>query len=304
LEGLVYCPFCPFAAIVEDPTQQIFECLNCGVHSCRHCRVKSHHPLSCAGNAIRHQLDLIIAYRNENKLAAKHVVEEEMTKAFVRTCNNCKQVFLKEEGCNRIECTCGNLQCYVCSSNIDDYSHFDQINEDGRKCPLHGDTETLLKEQVAVAQERTVQKLLGEGTGLQDDDIRVDKTLNAYEPEIPEVPTPVLATQPQFQPAPPLFQPCIQYGVLRDWNDPVGHLCMPQLHLCVTCNKTFGAARSLSQHQKAKDHTNHRCAQCSKVFKSPDSLLQHQRDTNGSCAQGKRKRMRSQTSHPRKRRRV
>lgn len=49
LEGMVHCPFCPFAAIMEDPTDRIFQCLNpaCGERSCRYCRVKSHHPLSC-----------------------------------------------------------------------------------------------------------------------------------------------------------------------------------------------------------------------------------------------------------------
>ena len=47
LEGLVYCPFCPFAAIMEDPTDKVFECLQCGEISCRYCRVKSHHPMSC-----------------------------------------------------------------------------------------------------------------------------------------------------------------------------------------------------------------------------------------------------------------
>lgn len=47
LDGIVYCPFCPFAAIMDDPTDRIFECLGCGVASCRYCRVKNHHPLSC-----------------------------------------------------------------------------------------------------------------------------------------------------------------------------------------------------------------------------------------------------------------
>lgn len=49
LEGLVKCPFCDFAAIMEDPTDRIFECQNpsCGTLSCRYCLVKSHHPLSC-----------------------------------------------------------------------------------------------------------------------------------------------------------------------------------------------------------------------------------------------------------------
>jgi hypothetical protein len=45
----VYCPFCGFCAIMEDPTDRIFECLKCGVKSCRYCHVKSHHPISCEG---------------------------------------------------------------------------------------------------------------------------------------------------------------------------------------------------------------------------------------------------------------
>lgn len=47
LDGLVHCPFCSFAAIMEDPTDRIFECYGCKISSCRYCRVKSHHPLSC-----------------------------------------------------------------------------------------------------------------------------------------------------------------------------------------------------------------------------------------------------------------
>ena len=51
IDGLVFCLFCPFAAIMEDPTDRIFECLNekCGKRSCRECRVESHHPLTCEG---------------------------------------------------------------------------------------------------------------------------------------------------------------------------------------------------------------------------------------------------------------
>ena len=49
--GLVHCPFCNFAAIMDDPCDLIFECANpdCGVRSCRSCRVKSHAPISCTG---------------------------------------------------------------------------------------------------------------------------------------------------------------------------------------------------------------------------------------------------------------
>lgn len=131
---------------------------------------------------------LIIVYQAENKLTAKHVVEEAMTEAFVRKCNNCSKVFLKEGGCHRMKCLCGNLQCYVCEINVADYSHFDQLGV-GKKCPLYGEMQELLNEQVAVAQERTVQELLKNRVELEDDDIRVDKQLvaNALNPELPFV---------------------------------------------------------------------------------------------------------------------
>lgn len=102
---------------------------------------------------------LIVAYQAENKLTAKHVVEEAMTEAFVRKCNNCSKVFLKEGGCNRMKCLCGNLQCYVCEMNVADYSHFDNLGS-GKICLLFGEMQEVLKEQVAMAQERTVQELL------------------------------------------------------------------------------------------------------------------------------------------------
>src|SRR5208282_1462883 len=115
------------AAIMEDPTDRIFECLNCGNYSCRYCHVKSHHPMSCESNTFI-MVPLITEYQAESKLSAKHAVEEAMTDALVRKCNKCEKRFLKEDGCNKMRCSCGNQQCYVCSANVIDYNHFDQAN--------------------------------------------------------------------------------------------------------------------------------------------------------------------------------
>ena len=124
---------------------------------------------------------LNIAYQTEHKLTAKHVVEEAMTKALVRTCNKCNTPFLKEEGCNKMTCTCGNFQCYVCSSDVVDYTHFDQTGDgSGKGCPLYGDMKQILRNQVAIAQEKTLQALLESGAGLEDEDIRVDKKVTPY----------------------------------------------------------------------------------------------------------------------------
>jgi hypothetical protein len=122
---------------------------------------------------------LIIAYQaGTGRLGAKHIVEETMTKAFVRKCNNCNKAFVKEGGCNGMKCFCGNLQCYVCESDVADYSHFDKL-VNGQICPLYGEMQELLKEQVAMAQERTVRELLKTRAELEDDDVRVDQEVGA-----------------------------------------------------------------------------------------------------------------------------
>ena len=94
-----------------------------------------------------------------------------MTAALVRKCNKCAKPFLKEYGCNKMKCSCGNIQCYVCSKDISGYSHFN----DESPCPMYGDMADLLKKQVDTAEEETVQKLLKTRSDLKDEDIRVER---------------------------------------------------------------------------------------------------------------------------------
>ena len=255
-------------------------------------------------------IELILGYQAENKLAAKHVVEEAMTEAFVRKCNNCNRAFVKEDGCNKMKCMCGNLQCYVCSSNVADYSHFGS----GMMCSLYGNMQEVLKEQVAVAEERTVRELLKTRAGLKDDDVRVDKRVdtniyNRINLETPRPPIPIQAPLRRNLWNPEVFLPC---GVPPILNG-VERVRRPLVHRCIECDRIFGSADSLSQHRSAK-HNNGgnmapagptRCITCHKSFHSPDSLSQHRRDKHGPGAHGsKRKRRGSVTSSPQKKRRV
>lgn len=50
--------------------------------------------------------------------------QEAMTKAVARECPSCKKAFVKHDGCNKMKCTCNALSCYLCGSQIRDYSHF------------------------------------------------------------------------------------------------------------------------------------------------------------------------------------
>jgi len=235
----------------------------------------------------------MLAYREGNKLTAKHIVEEAMTKALVRKCNKCNKPFLKEGGCNRVKCECGNLNCYVCESDVVDYSHFDNP-QNGKECPLYGDMQELLKKQVAVAQERTVRGLLKERSDLEDDDVRVDKEAGTYDIDnnsdldnsdldnsVMRYLPPGMANRVAFDP-----QPARIHYDHEVWHELyLGHRCYP-------CNKDFGSAHSLSQHRSAKHiyqlrhepyHRGHRCGPCNTSFGSAHLLFQHQSAKHTQC---------------------
>jgi len=95
-----------------------------------------------------------------------------MTAALVQICNKCAKPFVKLHGCNKMTCNCGNLQCYVCGANIQDYRHFER--QGGSKCPLYESNDTRLDTKIRNAQEEAVKKVMEEVEGLNEDDIRVE----------------------------------------------------------------------------------------------------------------------------------
>jgi E3 ubiquitin-protein ligase RNF216 len=73
-------------------------------------------------------------------------VEEAITAAKIRRCPSCKKGFIKESGCNKITCGCGNKICYLCQESITGYEHFCRTphctHKDGcTKCPLYTNAE-------------------------------------------------------------------------------------------------------------------------------------------------------------------
>ncbi|KAI9031991.1 hypothetical protein DFJ74DRAFT_592509, partial [Hyaloraphidium curvatum] len=141
IEGLVDCPFCYFAIILEDDLGEavtLFHCLNpaCSVVSCRLCRKPNHLPKRCGEE------------ERDRALNVQHTVEEAMTEALVRSCPNCPgSRFFKVDGCNKMTCpTCRATICYVCRQVIPGYQHFShgadgKPNPDSKnRCPLWDDT--------------------------------------------------------------------------------------------------------------------------------------------------------------------
>lgn len=86
LEDIEECPFCDYKAILP-PIEEDFEfrCLNpeCEKVSCRRCKAVSHIPISCEQHA------------KDNKINSRHKLEEAMTAALIRSCNKCKNQFIK-----------------------------------------------------------------------------------------------------------------------------------------------------------------------------------------------------------------
>ncbi|KAK8861257.1 hypothetical protein IAR55_002076 [Kwoniella newhampshirensis] len=197
IEGLESCPVCPFAAIVDDPNDKLFRCMNeeCGQVTCRKCRNKEHIPKTCEETAA------------DRKLDKRHTVEDAMSEALIRKCPKCSKPFIKDFGCNKICCfQCGAISCYICRKPIQGYDHFDQTPEQYQrpkqagKCPLWDGSERKLDDEAILAardeaQERARAAAAEEGVQLAEEDLNVDmpNALNG----------PLARLAPHALPAPP-----------------------------------------------------------------------------------------------------
>lgn len=112
LDGFETCPFCDYGNLA-NPDDKVFVCknLDCSKESCRGCRHESHIPIKCSE----------IEYDEDVKLRTQ--IEDAMTNALVRKCT-CGKKIIKESGCNKMTCTCGNTMCYICGVMNINYNHF------------------------------------------------------------------------------------------------------------------------------------------------------------------------------------
>ncbi|XP_067012881.2 uncharacterized protein [Anabrus simplex] len=150
IPGLETCQFCDFATI-PAPEDKVFHCLNpeCMKNTCRLCKEPDHLPLRC--DEVEHI----------EEVRMRTYIENRMTEALVRTCWKCKQQFIKEDGCNKMRCTCGALMCYICRQPVSDYSHFNPMGgTEFDKCPLFSTNEelhvTAVKEEAKKAKKEVL----------------------------------------------------------------------------------------------------------------------------------------------------
>ncbi|CAG0898458.1 unnamed protein product [Darwinula stevensoni] len=156
IQNLECCAFCDFATIMEDPKEKIFRCLNpeCMKESCRLCKRPSHIPRRCEE-----------IQQEEGAERARVYFENELSEAVIRTCSKCGTRFMKEEGCNKMTCSCGAKMCYLCKKPVEDYSHF--ADNDPSKCPLWTDSMSLHAKEVHVKAAEVKKKLQDENPNLE-----------------------------------------------------------------------------------------------------------------------------------------
>ncbi|KAF9301288.1 hypothetical protein BGZ74_006887 [Mortierella antarctica] len=159
LDSLVECPFCSYAAVVENDDDKEFRCMGrkCRKVSCRLCKAPTHIPLSCD------------EYQKEQEknsvLSVQHKLEEHMSEALIRECPKCKSRFFKTEGCNKMTCPqCATKMCYICKVQIRDYSHFDQTPAGQPQvkknlCRLWDDSVQRNANDVKAAAQQMIQEL-------------------------------------------------------------------------------------------------------------------------------------------------
>ncbi|XP_041363583.1 uncharacterized protein LOC121379156 isoform X2 [Gigantopelta aegis] len=126
LEDLVRCPHCDYAVIMA-PGDKVFKCQTptCMKETCRYCQEEWSDHIGIPCNELEK--------KDESHLRKQY--EEKMTEAKVRTCHRCKKKFMKDEGCNKMVCTCNATMCYICRKPNIDYNHFcGHVREPGHAC--------------------------------------------------------------------------------------------------------------------------------------------------------------------------
>ena len=166
---IVWCPFCDFGATC--PPLQLdreFRCqgTDCGKISCRICKMESHVPLSCEDS------------KKENQLSERHLLEEARTAALLKKCPKCNVPILKDQGCNRLMCTCGGIMCDFCGMDITDvgYGHFrrdEGRNSKDKGCPTYDDSNARLRNAVKTAEADALKEARARNPELSPDALKI-----------------------------------------------------------------------------------------------------------------------------------
>jgi hypothetical protein len=103
--------------------EQLF-CTECGKETCLKCNQLVHEGKPCFANG---------NVRTDKRLE----LEDKMTEELLIRCDNCHKMIYKDQGCNKVTCTCKTTMCAICKKNItkEGYTHFSKSD----RCKLHTD---------------------------------------------------------------------------------------------------------------------------------------------------------------------
>ena len=105
------------SGIGYSPTQFRCRSVKCQLRSCMDCRKFWRDPHVCDESM---------------KQSRRRAIENARTNVIKRTCPRCGLGFIKDSGCNKIVCHCGNMICHACRANLsakskeEAYGHFCQ----------------------------------------------------------------------------------------------------------------------------------------------------------------------------------
>jgi E3 ubiquitin-protein ligase RNF216 len=167
-DGYAECPFCgTIGATSSIGANQEFWCpaVDCSKLVCRLCNKRGHKPLTCAEAT------------KDEKLSIRHLIEEAMTEATIRSCNTCKVKFIKSEGCNAMHCTnCGKSQCYLCGETILDHQHFFQ-----GPCQLYSNHHEMHQKEAEDARRAAVVRVREKYPQITNEDVKIAFSENTRE---------------------------------------------------------------------------------------------------------------------------
>jgi len=138
MSDLVYCPRCEWP-VIEDEEARLGRCVKCLYAFCTLCRAAWHAGEQCL-NAEQKLAVLEARKRGDSQMSddALRKYREEIADASAaayvarngKTCPSCRQAIEKNEGCNKMTCSCGAYFCWTCGKRLlgDGYSHYRNVN--------------------------------------------------------------------------------------------------------------------------------------------------------------------------------
>lgn len=177
VKGLTGCIGCDYQYKLK-PGATLFECRNlyCQKRWCLKCKESAvgHEGKTCA--QVKKDKGKGKEQCGPDLPALRRRIEEARSEAVVRKCGGCGNIFVKDVGCNKMICGCGNVSCYACKAQKVTYNHFGQGT-----CPMWAPVSEMEGKDADKAEKKMREKIKKENPGVTDQDLQLEKMSKAVE---------------------------------------------------------------------------------------------------------------------------